>query len=125
VHGFAGVIGGMFDGPHGAICARLLPVVMAANIRALQARDPSNLNLRRYREVAVMLTGKANAQALDGVHWLEELLQTFSIPMLSSYGLKSSDIQEVAEKSSRSSSMAGNPIQLTPDELYEILALVV
>jgi alcohol dehydrogenase class IV len=41
VHGFAGVLGGMYDAPHGAICGRLLPYVMegqrrcAARARAL------------------------------------------------------------------------------------------
>ncbi len=48
VHGFAGVLGGMFPAPHGAVCARLLPVVMEANLRALQAREPDNPALRRY-----------------------------------------------------------------------------
>ena len=38
VHGFAGTIGGMFDAPHGAICAALLPHVMAGNLRALASR---------------------------------------------------------------------------------------
>ena len=32
VHGIASVVGGMFAAPHGAICARLLPAVMAANV---------------------------------------------------------------------------------------------
>ena len=38
VHGFAGPLGGMFPAPHGAVCAGLLPHVMEANVRALQAR---------------------------------------------------------------------------------------
>ena len=38
VHGFAGPIGGNFPAPHGAVCAALLPHVMAANIRALRQR---------------------------------------------------------------------------------------
>ena len=42
VHGFAGVLGGMFSAPHGAICGRLLPLVMEANVRALKKRDPEN-----------------------------------------------------------------------------------
>ncbi len=42
VHGFAGVLGGATGHPHGAICARLLPFVMAANIRANGERgDPA------------------------------------------------------------------------------------
>ena len=35
VHGFAGTIGGMFDAPHGAICAALLPHVLEGNLRAI------------------------------------------------------------------------------------------
>jgi alcohol dehydrogenase class IV len=36
VHGFAGPLGGMLPAPHGAICARLLPLVMEANLNALK-----------------------------------------------------------------------------------------
>ena len=36
VHGFAGVLGGMFESaPHGAICASLLPHVMRKNVEKL------------------------------------------------------------------------------------------
>ena len=42
VHGFAGPIGGRFPAPHGAVCAALLPHVMAANIRALRQRAPES-----------------------------------------------------------------------------------
>ena len=38
VHGFAAPIGGMFDAPHGAVCAALLPAVLRVNARALAAR---------------------------------------------------------------------------------------
>src|SRR5215213_8761925 len=38
VHGFAGPIGGMFSAPHGAVCAALLPFVMAANLKALRGQ---------------------------------------------------------------------------------------
>ncbi len=39
-HGFAGVVGGSFPAPHGAVCAALLPHVMSMNFRALSARQP-------------------------------------------------------------------------------------
>ena len=45
----------MYPAPHGALCARLLPVVMAANIRALQERQPESDALRRYDEIAQLL----------------------------------------------------------------------
>ena len=52
VHGFAGVLGGMYDAPHGAICAALLPHVTEVNIRALQsarAEQSRAAALRRNR----------------------------------------------------------------------------
>ena len=42
VHGFAGVLGGILAAPHGAICARLLPPVMAQNLEAFQVREGEN-----------------------------------------------------------------------------------
>jgi alcohol dehydrogenase class IV len=57
VHGFAGPIGGMFPAPHGALCARLLPPVMRANLQAMQQRTPDSPALARYTEVARLLTG--------------------------------------------------------------------
>ena len=59
VHGFAAPIGGMFDAPHGAVCAALLPHGMEVNIRALRARAPGSEPLGRYRTVARLLTGNA------------------------------------------------------------------
>src|SRR5690606_23659070 len=72
VHGFAGPIGGMFDAPHGAICAALLPHVMAANIAALRARQAAD-GLRRFDTVARLLTGRPEATADDGVAWVRAL----------------------------------------------------
>ena len=37
VHGFAAPIGGMFDAPHGAVCAAVLPHAFAVNKRAVAA----------------------------------------------------------------------------------------
>src|SRR5690606_41095505 len=69
VHGFAGPLGGMFNAPHGALCAALLPHVMAANIAALRAR-PAADGLLRYDTVAPLLTGRAEATADDGGAWV-------------------------------------------------------
>ena len=46
VHGFAAPIGGMFDAPHGAVCAALLGPVMVANVAALRARASSGTGAR-------------------------------------------------------------------------------
>jgi alcohol dehydrogenase class IV len=121
VHGFAGPIGGMFPAPHGAVCARLLPHVMAVNVLALQERSPESEALQRYDEIARILTGNDKATADDGVAWVQELCQALQVPSLASYGMTQADFTVVIEKASVASSMQGNPIQLTPDEMQEIL----
>ena len=52
VHGFAGVIGGLVQAAHGAICAALLAPVTEMNVTALRQRDPDGPALDRYREAA-------------------------------------------------------------------------
>lgn len=121
VHGFAGVLGGMFDAPHGGICARLLPFVMETNIRALKARQPESDVLRRYDEIARLVTGRPDARAEDGVTWTSELCTALVIPSLGTYGVTEADYETLVEKAATSSSMQGNPIKLTGEEMREIL----
>jgi alcohol dehydrogenase class IV len=121
VHGFASPFGGMFDAPHGAVCARLLAPVMAVNVRALQERQPGSPALERYAEVSRWVTGNDSAQVEDGIQWLEQLTSDLAIPHLSQYGLNENDIPAVVEKAAVSSSMKANPIKLTDEELVEIL----
>lgn len=122
VHGFAGPLGGLFHAPHGTICARLLPYVVEVNVRALQARMPDAPALVRYDEVAQLLTGKSTARAADGVAWIQYLCQALDVPPLSDFGLAEDDFPMVVEKARNASSMKGNPILLTDEELTEILA---
>ena len=121
VHGFAGPLGGMFKAPHGAVCARLLPEVVRTNVKALSARDAENPALMRYSHVAQILTGDRNASAEDGVKWLEILTGELDIPGLGEYGMRAADIPAVIENARRSSSMKGNPILLTDEEMRGIL----
>jgi alcohol dehydrogenase class IV len=120
-HGFAGPIGGMYPAPHGAICARLLPYVIEANLKALRQRDPGSPVLARYDEVARLLTGDATAPAEASVRWLDELCADLHVHPLGDYGITAGDIPAIVEKSAAASSMKGNPILLTPGELAGIL----
>ena len=122
VHGFAGVLGGMFPAPHGAICARLLPFVVEANVRALQQRQPESPVLESYREIACFLTGDANSNITQGIAWIQELCLTLKVPPLSDYGLSPEDFPQVVEKTALASSTRANPIELSPEELYEVLS---
>ena len=121
VHGFANPIGGIFAAPHGAICAALLPHVMEANLHALRGRRPGLDIEVRYTQIARMLTGNSEASADDGVQWVNELVAALRIPSLQTYGVAEKDVDEVVFKSQNASSMKGNPIELTVEELRGIL----
>jgi alcohol dehydrogenase class IV len=121
VHGFASPLGGMFPIPHGVACARLLPSVAEINVRALRARTPSSPALARYDEVASLVTGSHAAKAEDGVAWLRFLVEGLGVPKLSAYGVSDEDIARLVAAARQASSMQGNPIVLTDDELEEAL----
>lgn len=122
VHGFAGVIGGMFPAPHGVVCATLLPYTIEINVKALKERQPESVALKRFDEVAQILTGNLQAKAEDGVLWIQELCNHLKVPGLSTFGLTIEDFPSVIEKSMVASSMKGNPLPLTYEELEYILS---
>jgi alcohol dehydrogenase class IV len=121
VHGLAGVIGGIVGAPHGAICAALLAPTVQANLRALGSRTPDSPALDRYRHAARLLTGRDDATADDGVHWLRDTVAALHVPGLGTLGLQPGRYGEVADRAARSSSMQGNPVALRTSELVEVL----
>ena len=121
VHGFAGVLGGKYSAPHGAICARLLPEVMRVNARGLTERDPGNVAIVKYRELAQIVTSDPGASIMDGIDWVENLCTDLGIKGLLSFGIKPAHFGDLIPKAQNASSMKGNPIRLTEQELAEIL----
>ena len=121
VHALAGPIGGMFNAPHGALCARLLPVVMDANLKALRERAPQSPVLLRFSELAQILTGNPQARPEDGIAWLGELSAGFKIAPLAGYGVQEPFFLALTAQAKRANSMKGNPVELTDAELTAIL----
>jgi alcohol dehydrogenase class IV len=121
VHGFAGVLGGMYGAPHGAICARLLPEATEVNLRALSQRQPDHPALARYAQAAVWVTGDPAATPADLIAHLHRLADTLSIPGLAAYGVAPQDFPAILPQAARASSMQGNPIALAEAEMAEIL----
>jgi alcohol dehydrogenase class IV len=121
-HGLAAPLGGQFSMPHGVVCARLLPLVMAANIDALKnVGDAGETALKRYAEVARIVLNDDKASAEDGIAWAHRLVDTLEIPGLGDFGFKSDDIATVVPKGQRASSMQGNPVVLSADALAALL----
>lgn len=121
VHGFAGPLGGMFPAPHGAVCAALLPHVMRVNVEALRERAPDSFALSRYDEIAVLLTGNLTATVDDALTWIEHTRDLLNIPALGTYGITTDHLPDIVAQSAKSSSMKGNPVVLTDDEMTSIL----
>jgi alcohol dehydrogenase class IV len=120
VHGFAAALGARLGAPHGAVCAAVLAPAVAVNLRAVRQRGAAD-TLLRMTELAVLLTGSVDAEPEDVALWLAELAATLEIAGLADHGLSSADTTEVVAATQRASSMRGNPIELTDDEVAEIL----
>jgi alcohol dehydrogenase class IV len=112
----------MYRGPHGAICAALLPHVMRVNLAALRERASESPSLARFGDVARLLTGRTDAQPDDAVEWIAEVSAALHIAPLAAYGLNRADFPRICEMAKVSSSMQGNPVELTSNELREILS---
>jgi alcohol dehydrogenase class IV len=121
VHGFAAPIGGMFEAPHGSVCAAVLPHGVRANLAALRERAPESEAIGRYEEIARIVTGNSNASSGDLASWLADLVAALGIPPLRAYGIADSDVPDIVEKAARASSMKANPIVLTREELTGVL----
>ena len=120
VSAFAAPAGGMLEAPHGAVCAALLAPVMAVNLRALRGRAPNHIALARFVEIAVLLTGRPSADALEAVTWLEALARDLQVPGLARLGLTPADVPGLIERAKHAPNLSSNPIELTNEELAEI-----
>jgi alcohol dehydrogenase class IV len=111
----------MYSAPHGVICARLLPFVMEANVQALRRRNAASPALAKFDEAALLLTGSNSATAADAVTWVRDICLALKVPSLARFALKQQDFETIVTKAKKSSSMKGNPVELTDDELLNII----
>lgn len=125
VHGLAAPLGARFDAPHGAVCAALLPSVIAANIDALKRENGNHPILARYAEVGRILSMNPGLDESSAVRAAREeadrLRQDLAIPGLGRWGVHDSDVAAVASQARASSSMKHNPAVLDEGSLCRIL----
>jgi alcohol dehydrogenase class IV len=116
-HGVAPALGVHCRVPHGAACALMLPVALKAN------RDICQADFARLAH-AVFRIGPSTPpqEAIDTmIAKIEALCDEVGAPRrLSDLGVAADKIPEIV-KSSRGSSMSGNPRHLSDDELTAIL----
>jgi alcohol dehydrogenase class IV len=119
VHGLAAPLGGLLGAPHGALCARLLPAVLAANISALA--EQGEPGLERHDRAARLLCHDERARAQDLPAWANALARDLRIPGLAAWGLEPGQMAALCQRAASSSSMQGNPALLSQDQLLGIL----
>jgi len=122
VHGFAGPMGGMYNAPHGVLCASLLPYVMKYNVKSVQVNEGMNAVNKRFLEVASLLTGNPQASISDGVTWIENLAMQLAIPRLRDIGVQKENFNQIIDRARISSSMQKNPVRLDEETLLAILS---
>jgi alcohol dehydrogenase len=116
-HGIAAALGAMYGIPHGLACAILLPEVMDINAPHVGEKITS---------LAGALTGGAFSGSTDEAakkvcEKIRQLNAEVQIPQsLDLYEISKEDIPDIAARSG-GSSMSGNPVELSGDQVEEIL----
>ncbi|MBU1343817.1 MAG: iron-containing alcohol dehydrogenase [Proteobacteria bacterium] len=121
VHGFASVIGGYFNMPHGMICGTLISSATKFNIDHLKKNNPTSPALKKYAKAGSLLNGSSFAD--QDIHYsrlvetLEKWIKDLKIPLLSDFGVGINHIEKIVEKTS----IKNNPALLSKQELRDIL----
>jgi alcohol dehydrogenase class IV len=121
VHGFASVIGGAFDIPHGVVCGTLLAQVTQKNIETLILRDTENDSLLKYARVGKILGKTKNNDPIENARILSDLLMEWTrlleTPKLRQFSITRNDFDEIVSATGQKN----NPVKLTGEQLKDIL----
>jgi alcohol dehydrogenase len=126
VHGLASPLGAFYPIPHGVVCGTLVASATKINISTMLDREPDNIALDKYARLGEVLCQKRHGskdnarQAL--VRLLNEWTEAMQLPRLSEYGVRQEQLEKVVLHS-RGSSMKTNPVELTDDEITQVLQM--
>ena len=122
VHGFASSIGGMFDIPHGVVCARLMALTNELNVRELRKTHLNQPALNKYALMGKLFIGeegRTNEYYIDSfINYLFELTGFLHLPGLRTFGLDEKDIERICSGTENKN----NPVILHNEHFTEILS---
>jgi len=122
VHGFASLIGGMFNVPHGVVCGTLMAPANAITVRELRKGSADPWVMKKYSRLGKLFTGdggKPDEYYIDGfIEYLRKLSDELKLPRLSKYGIKEEDIEPIC----RITELKNNPVKLNLEDMMEILS---
>ena len=120
VHGFASVLGGRYNVPHGVVCGTLLGSVTRTNIDLLR-KSGERRYLEKYSRAGKLLCSSADKSDDYYISCLadelDRLITDFNIPRLGSYGIAAGHIDGLA----RETGIKNNPARLEREDLKNIL----
>jgi alcohol dehydrogenase class IV len=124
-HGFASGLGGLYDIPHGLICALFIRPALRANAELISEDCALLYQSAVEQGVAAEPEGTFGPEA-DPVQWLireiDALFTIYDLPEnLKGFAVDTKDIPEIARRSS-GSSMSGNPRELSQREREAMIA---
>jgi alcohol dehydrogenase len=121
VHGFASTIGGMFRIPHGVVCGTLLVPCMRHTIEKLIADNGPLHHIVKFAQAGEILCDRRGDTAEETCEMLIEKLSEYAralaLPPFSSYGITSSSIAAIIEKTNN----RNNPVILAGADLRAIV----
>lgn len=124
VHGLASPLGSFFPIGHGVVCGTLVAEATRVNIDVMEERDPDNPALEKYTEVGKLFRGRRHVDPIEArvflIHTLSTWTKKMDLPMLTTLGVSKEDIPKIVDNS-RGSSMQTNPIELTDEEIKQVL----
>jgi len=121
VHGFASVIGGYYDIPHGVICGTLMSAVVQANIKILSGSSHEHPALNKYAQAGRIISRR---QGLDREAYWNELItlldrwtEDLKLPRLGHFGVQTADLEKIVAETDQKN----NPVILPDEILLDIL----
>lgn len=115
VHCIAEAMGGVYDAPHGACNAVVLPEMMAWNRDACTARYA-----RIARAMGLTFSGPEEG-ADAAVAFVRKLARELELPGVEALGLRREDIPDLARRSVRNGSNASNPRTMAEEDYVQVL----
>ena len=111
------------------MAGRLASVAVAAVVAqqtdearaGLRRRDAAHPALDRYLEALRRASGRSDLALEGGLEWISGLAARLQVPGLNDFGISEPDFPGIVAKARKASSMKGNPVELTDEELTEIL----
>jgi alcohol dehydrogenase class IV len=121
VHGIAGVMGGMFNIPHGVVCGTLMAAANEVNVRELRLLPASHAVMKKYTILGRIISdseGREDDFYVDRfIRYLHDLTEQLGLPRLNRYGISKPDIPHICSRSD----VKNNPVRLSQENMAEII----